>query len=81
MPTPSASGTCSPRPARVRRVLVVRCADPGEAAAVVALAAERARESWHGSRAEFVAGLGQAAGSYDWLLAALGEPSSSTAAG
>ena len=63
-------------------VLVVRSADPGEAAAVVALAAERAGDnSWHGSRAEFVAGLGQAAGNFDWLLAALDEPPSSTPGG
>ena len=54
-------------------VVVVRCADPGEAAAVVSLAAERARDSWHGSRAEFVTGLDQAAGNFDWLLAALDE--------
>ncbi len=62
-------------------VLVVRCADPGEAAVVVAAAAERARDSWHGSRAEFIAGLDQAAGSFDWLRGALDEPPSSTAAG
>ena len=62
-------------------VLVVRCADPGEAAAVVALAAERAGDSWHGSRAEFVAGLGQGAGNFDWLLAALDEPPPSTPGG
>jgi hypothetical protein len=54
-------------------VALVRCADPGESAAVVALAAERARDSWHGSRAEFVTGLDQAAGNYDWLLPALDE--------
>ena len=62
-------------------VVVVRCADPGEAAAVVSLAAERARDSWHGSRAEFVTDVDQAAGSYDWLRAALDEPPSSTASG
>jgi hypothetical protein len=56
-------------------VLVVRCADPGDAAAVVTVAAERARETWHGSLAEAVAGLDQAAGKYDWLLAALDQPS------
>ena len=62
-------------------VLVVRCAGPGEEAPVVALAAERARESWHGSRAEFIAGLDQAAGSYHWLRAALDEPPPPAAAG
>jgi hypothetical protein len=56
-------------------VLVVRCADPGDAAVVVTVAAERARETWHGSLAEAVAGLDQAAGKYDWLLAALDQPS------
>jgi hypothetical protein len=60
-------------------LLVVRCADPGDAAAVVTLAAERARETWHGSRDEFITGINQGAGKYDWLLAALGRPSSSTA--
>ena len=54
-------------------VLVVRCADPGEAAAVISMAAERAHESWHGSRAEFIADLDQAAGDYDWLLPAIDE--------
>ena len=62
-------------------VLVVRCAEPDEAAAVVALAAERAGDSWHGSRAEFVAGLDRAAGSFAWLLAALDEPPPSTPGG
>ena len=56
-------------------VVVVRCADPGEAAAVVTLAAERARDSWHGSRAEFVTGLDQAAGNFEWLRAAFDQPS------
>jgi hypothetical protein len=55
-------------------VMVVRCADPGEGAAVVGLAAERARDSWHGSRAEFVTGLDQAAGNFEWLLAAFDQP-------
>ena len=73
-PRPSASGSCFAEAGPRASVLVVRCADPGEAAAVVALAAERAGDSWDGSRAEFVAGLGQAAGSFDWLLAALDEP-------
>ena len=57
-------------------VLVVRCATPGDEAVGVALTAERARDSWSGSRAEFIAGLDQAAGSFDWLRAAVGESSS-----
>ena len=56
-------------------VVVVRCADPGEAAVVVTLAAERARDSLHGSRADFVTGLDQAAGNFEWLLAAFDQPS------
>ena len=40
------------------------------------MAAEHAHDSWHGSRAEFVAGLDQAAGSYHSLRAALDEPPS-----
>ena len=62
-------------------VLVVRCADPGEATVVVALAAERAHDSWHGSRAEFIAGLDQGAGSFHWLRAALDQPPPPAAAG
>jgi hypothetical protein len=60
-------------------VMVVRCADPDEAAAIVSLAAERASDSWHGSRAEFFAGLEQAAGDFEWLLAAFDQPSTATA--
>ena len=56
-------------------VLVVRCADPDEVPAILALAAERAGDSWHGSRAEFVTGLEQAAGNFDWLLGAFEQPS------
>ena len=60
-------------------VLVVRCAAPGDEAAAVALISERSRDNWHGSRAEFIAGLDQAAGGLDWLRAAIGEPPASTA--
>jgi hypothetical protein len=55
-------------------VVVVRCADPAQQDAVVALAAARARDSWHGPRAEFVTAVDQAVGKYDWLLGALDEP-------
>jgi hypothetical protein len=54
---------------------VVRCADPGEGAAVVALAAAQAHDSWQGSRAECVTGVNQAVGAYDWLLPAFDQPS------
>jgi hypothetical protein len=59
-------------------VAVVRCADPGEGATVVTLAAARARDSWQGSRDEFVTGVNQAVGKYDWLLSALDQPSNAS---
>ena len=62
-------------------VAVIRCADPDDAAAALTLTAEQARDSWHGSRAEVVTGLGQAADNYDWLLRALQEHPSSTTSG
>jgi hypothetical protein len=55
--------------------LVVGCCDDQELRqAVVARAAERARESWDGSRAEFLAGLDPGS-QHDWLRSAVGEPS------
>jgi hypothetical protein len=62
-------------------VLVVRCADPGAVPAILGLAAERARDSWHGTRAEFVMGLDQAAGNFDWLLGAFDQPSQASGSG
>ena len=56
-------------------VAVVRCADPADAAAVVAQAATRALDSWHGSRDEFITAVNQAVGELDWVLAAFDEPS------
>jgi hypothetical protein len=55
-------------------VTVVRCADPDAEAAVVTLAAARARDSWHGSRAEVVTHINEAIDNYDWLLPALDQP-------
>ena len=55
-------------------LMVVRCADPAAEAAVVSEAGAQARDSWHGSRAEFLAGVDAAVGSYDWVLAALDQP-------
>lgn len=55
-------------------VTLVLCADPDVEDAVVSLAAARAHDSWHGSRAEFVTGINEAVGNYDWLLAALDQP-------
>lgn len=53
---------------------VIRCAGPQGEGAVATLAAARASDSWHGSRAEFLAALDQAVGSHDWLRAAFDEP-------
>ena len=55
-------------------LMVVRCADPAAVAAIVSLAGAQARDSWHGSRAEFLAGVDPAAGNFDWVLAALDQP-------
>lgn len=41
---------------------------------IVAPAADRANESWDGSRAQFLAGLDPRS-QHDWLRAAIGEPS------
>jgi hypothetical protein len=57
---------------------VVRCADPGDAAAAAALLVGRAGYSWHGSRDEFITGINQAVGTYDWLLAAFDPPSTAS---
>ncbi len=54
--------------------MVVRCADPAVEAAVVSEAEAHARDSWHGSRAALLAGVDAAAGTYDWVLAALDQP-------
>ena len=54
---------------------VIRCADTQSEEAVVSLAAARALDSWHGSRAEFLAAVEQAVGNYDWLRPAFDEPS------
>jgi len=55
--------------------LVLVCCDDQELRqAVVAKAAERASESWDGSRAQFLARLDPGS-QHDWIRAALGEPS------
>jgi hypothetical protein len=55
-------------------LVLVCCDDQETRQAVVALAADRARESWDGSRAEFLAGLDPGS-EHDWLRAAVGKPS------
>jgi hypothetical protein len=55
-------------------LVLVCCDDQETRQAVVALAADRASESWDGSRAQFLAGLDPGS-QHDWLRAAVGEPS------
>jgi uncharacterized membrane protein len=55
-------------------LVLVRCDDQELPQAVVSRAAERASESWDGSRGQFLAGLGPGS-QHDWLRAAIGEPS------
>ena len=54
---------------------LVCCDDQEMRQAVVARAADRASESWDGARSQFLAGLDPSS-QYDWLRAAVGEPSS-----
>jgi hypothetical protein len=55
-------------------IVLVCCDDQEMRQAVVARAADRASESWDGSRAEFLAGLDPGS-QHDWLRGAVGEPS------
>jgi hypothetical protein len=55
-------------------LVLVCCDDQEMRQAVVARAADRASESWDGSRAQFLAGLDRGS-QHDWLRAAIGEPS------
>jgi hypothetical protein len=55
-------------------LVLVCCDDQEMRQAVVARAADRASESWDGSRAQFLAGLDPGS-QHDWLRAAIGEPS------
>ena len=55
-------------------LVLVRCDDEELRRAVVGRATERARESWDGSRAEFLAALDPGSKD-DWVRAALSEPS------
>ena len=58
-------------------IALVRCKDTEMGQAVAARAADRGRYSWHGSLPKFLAGLGPDS-KYDWVRAALDQPSSST---
>jgi hypothetical protein len=55
-------------------IVLISCDDQEVRQAVVARAADRASESWDGSRAEFLAALDPGS-QHDWLRAAVGEPS------
>jgi len=58
-------------------IALVRCKDPEMGQTVAARAADRGRDSWHGSLPKFLAGLDPGS-KYDWVRAALDEPSSAT---
>jgi hypothetical protein len=55
-------------------LVLVACDDKETRQEVVARAADRASESWDGSRAEFLAALDPGS-QHDWIRAAVGEPS------
>jgi hypothetical protein len=54
-------------------IALVRCKEADMAQAVAAEAADHGRQSWHGSRAQFLAGLDPGSKD-DWIRAALDEP-------
>jgi hypothetical protein len=56
-------------------LVLVCCDDQEMRQAVVAQASDRARESWDGSRAQFLASLDPGS-RHDWVRAAVGEPPS-----
>jgi hypothetical protein len=58
-------------------IALVRCKDAEMGQAVADRAAERGRYSWHGSLAQFLAGL-DPGGKDDWVRFALDEPSAGT---
>jgi hypothetical protein len=58
-------------------IALVRCADAEMGRAVAARAADRGPHSWHGSLAQFLAGLDPGSKD-DWVRTALDEPSSGT---
>jgi hypothetical protein len=58
-------------------IALVRCKDAEMGQAVADRAADRGRYSWHGSRAQFLAGLDPGSKD-DWVRSALDEPSGGT---
>lgn len=56
-------------------ITLVRCKDRDTRHVVVAAAADRARRSWDGSLADFLAALDPGS-THDWVRTALGEPTS-----
>jgi hypothetical protein len=60
-------------------IALVLCKDPELGKAVAARADDRGRDSWHGSLAQFLAGLDPGS-KHDWVRSALDEPSTATGA-
>ncbi len=58
-------------------IALVRCKDADMGQAVAARAADRGRDSWHGSLPRFLAGLDPGS-KHDWVRSALDEPSSAS---
>ena len=58
-------------------IALVRCKDAEMSQSVAARAADRGRYSWHGSLAQFLAGLDPGS-THDWVRAVLDEPSGRT---
>lgn len=54
--------------------LLIVCQDEETGQAVAARAADRGSQSWHSSRAEFLAALDRLGDNYDWVRPALAEP-------
>ena len=54
--------------------LLIVCPDEETGQAVAARAADRGSQSWHSSRAEFLAALDRLGDNYDWVRPALAEP-------
>ena len=54
--------------------LLIVCQDDETGQAVAARAADRGSQSWHLSRAEFLAALDRLGDNYDWIRPALAEP-------
>ena len=58
--------------------LLIVCQDDETGQAVAARAADRGSQSWHASRAEFLAALDRLGDNYDWIRPAVAEPAPKT---